>query len=77
MIETTGSLVAVLLATAAVRSVHSLTCYDCVSGVTTRTGKVPCDGSEQDWRTCSVEDGGSCLLLEQGKWRPFHRVSLQ
>jgi len=60
------SVVSVLVAT--VGCVGSLTCYDCVSGATSSiTTAVPCAGLEEDWRTCSVEDGGACLLLEQGR----------
>ena len=62
-----------LAATASVPRVSPLTCYDCMSGgggvaAASRAGKQPCDGAEQDWHTCSVDDdAGSCLLLEQGK----------
>ena len=63
----TSRFLSVVAVFATVGCVSSLTCYDCVSGSTSRAGSsVPCDGMEEHWRTCTVDDGGSCLLLEQG-----------
>jgi len=62
-------------ASAAVHCASALVCYDCTTALTSRTGKVACDGDEQDWRTCTVENGGSCLLMELGKRNTsFYRV---